>query len=107
MKHSFYIIGGVIYVDKFLFHESQYNDNHLSKLVGSYTLNLFKPRPRIITGIHSVTIDYSNIESLEINYDDPQRFINELRDYYKSDVRGHIVILQEAEKPQDLLINTY
>jgi hypothetical protein len=106
MQKSFDIIDGIVYVDKWLYQEAQQLDNNISKLTGSYAVNLFKPRPVVTTGIDSVTIDYHNVERLGVEKD-PVEFIEELRSTYKYRIRGHIVIDQEDIGQQDLMINRY
>ena len=106
MESSFNIIGGIVYVDKWLYHEAQELDNNISKLMGSQNLNMFKPRPTVRIGIHSVTIDYRNIESISVPKD-PVLFVEELRRTYKSKVRGHILIKKNNQVLEDIIINKY
>jgi hypothetical protein len=106
MQKGFDIIDGMVYVDKWLFQEAQQLDNNISKLTGSYSVNLFRPRPMVTTGIDSVTIDYHNIDRLGIEKD-PQEFLEELRSTYKYKIRGHIVIQQESMDQQDIVINRF
>lgn len=106
MENSFSIIGGILYIDKWLYREAQELDNNISKLMGSQNLNMFKPRPTVTTGIQSVTIDYHNIDSISVPKD-PMLFVEELRSTYKSNVRGHILIKKQDHILQDIIINKY
>ena len=106
MEKSFCIIGGILYIDKWLYREAQELDNNISKLMGSQNLNMFKPRPTVTTGIQSVTIDYQSVDSISIPKD-PMLFVEELRTTYKSKVRGHILIKKQDHILQDIIINNY
>jgi len=106
VENSFNIIGGIVYVDKWLYREAQELDNNISKLMGSQNLNMFKPRPTVTTGIHSVIIDYHNIESISVPKD-PVLFVKELRTTYDNKVRGHILIKKHNQALQDIVINKY
>ena len=106
VEKSFCIIGGILYIDKWLYREAQELDNNISKLMGSQNLNMFKPRPTVTTGIQSVTIDYQSVDSISIPKD-PMLFVEELRTTYKSKVRGHILIKKQDHILQDIIINNY
>lgn len=106
MINKFYIIDGIVYVDKHIFRESLQIDNNISKLSGSTCLNIFKTKPKIITGVESVTIDFHNIDGIAI-HKDPLVFVDELRKTYQNKVRGHLVIDMGNESPVDIHINSY
>ncbi|MCF8017772.1 MAG: hypothetical protein K9L62_00100 [Vallitaleaceae bacterium] len=106
VNNSFNIIGGIIYVDKWIYREAQEHDNNISKLLGSQNLNMFKPRPTITTGIHSVTIDYRSIDSISVPKD-PKLFVEELRTTYNTKVRGHILIKKHNQDLEDIIINKF
>jgi len=106
MKQHFEIVGGVVYLDKSLFADSLKVDNDLSKLMGSACANIFKTRPRIITGVESVTIDYADSDSIRIDQD-PELYLHSLQDHYHSRVRGHLVVDIGEERPVDMMINSF
>lgn len=106
MNRSFKIIDGIVYLDKVCYQQAQQVDNCLSKLTGSICEYMFKKRPTITTGIESVTIDFHNIDAIEINKD-PVLFVQEIRLTYQNRIRGHIVIDEGAKTPSDILINKY
>ncbi len=106
MKEHFEIIGGVVYLDKSLFTDSLKYDNDLSKLIGSTCVNIFKTKPRIQTGVESVTIDYADSDSVRIDQD-PKIYVQNLQDQYHSRVRGHLVMDIGGEQPVDIEINSF
>ncbi len=106
MISSFEIVGGVVYLDKMLYSDSLNLDNDLSKLTGSTCVNMFKMRPRIWTGVESVTIDYEDSDGVMIQKD-PNMYIEELRQHYHSRVRGHLIVDIGEKQPIDLVINKY
>lgn len=106
MKKSFNIIDGTVYLDKKLYQQAQFEDNNISKLTGSVCMNIFKTKPRLSTGIDSVTIDYHNGGDVRINRD-PIEFVEEMRTTYQNKVRGHIVVDVGEDAPMDILINNF
>lgn len=106
MNSKFEIIDGIVYVEKNLFEEAQNEDNNISKLVGSPSVNLFKTRPRIITGVESVTIDYRFADEISVDID-PTIFVKEIQSLYDYRVRGHLIVDVGDHQPQDMLINRY
>lgn len=106
MKEHFEIIGGVVYLDKSLFVDALKVDNDLSKLIGSTCVNIFKAKPKIQSGVESVTIDYAMSDSIRIDQD-PEAYVHNLQDHYHSLVRGHIVVDTGEGHPVDLVINSF
>lgn len=106
MNEHFEIIGGVVYLDKSLFTDSLKADNDLSKLIGSTCMNIFKMKPRIQTGVESVTIDYADSDSIRIDQN-PKMYVHNLQDHYHSRVRGHLVMDIGEEQPVDMVINSF
>lgn len=106
MKTHFEIIGGTVYLDKQLFADSLRHDNDLSKLMGSACTNIFATRPKVQTGIDTVTIDYSESDSVRINQD-PVDYIRRLQEDYQNSVRGHLIMDAGDGDTIDLLINRY
>ena len=106
MNEHFEIIGGVVYLDKSLFTDSLKTDNDLSKLIGSTCANIFKTKPRIQTGVESVTIDYADSDSVRIDQD-PKMYVHNIQDQYHSRVRGHLVMDIGEEQPVYIIINSY
>lgn len=106
MNEHFDIVGGIVYLDKSLYTDSLIVDNDLSKLSGSSCANMFKTRPRIQSGVDSVSIDFSGSDNVTIDQD-PVLYIHKLQEHYHNQVRGHLVIDIGAGEPIDMLINTY
>lgn len=106
MKEHFEIIGGVVYLDKSLFVDALKVDNDLSKLIGSTCVNIFKAKPRIQSGVESVTIDYATSDSIRIDQD-PEIYVHKLQDHYHERVRGHLLVDIGEEQPVDMIINSF
>ena len=106
MNKHFEIVGGIVYLDKSLYTDSLKVDNALSKLSGSTCVNMFKTKPKIQSGIESVTIDYTGSDSVVIDQN-PADYIHQLQEQYHNLVRGHLIMDIGEGDPIDMLINTY
>jgi hypothetical protein len=67
---------------------------------------MFKARPRITTGVESVTINYDLSDGVTVEKD-PLIYVEELRQHYNSRVRGHLIVDVGEIHPVDLTINRY
>lgn len=105
MINGFEIVDGKLFVDKELFRQAQLTDNNLSKLTGNDASRIFKKKPRIYTGIESVTIDYHGADQVPVPRDINQ-FINEIKESYHYKVRGSIKVAVN-EDIFNVVINTY
>ena len=106
MKEHFDIIGGIVYLDKQIYTQSLTVDNDISKLTGSVCDNIFRIRPRVQCGIDSVTIDYTESDSVRVDQD-PGTYIHHLQEHYHNGIRGHLIMDIGDELPTDMVINRY
>lgn len=106
MNKQFEIVGGIVYLDKSLYTDSLKADNEISKLFGSTCVNMFKTKPRIQSGVESVTIDYAGSDSVVIDQE-PVEYIHHLQEQYHNMVRGHLIMDIGEGDPIDMLINNY
>lgn len=105
MIDAFEIVDGKLFIDKELFMQAQLTDNNLSKLTGNDVSRIFFRKPRIYTGIESVTIDYHGADEV-IVHSELDRFVDEIKNAYHYKVRGAIKVAVDKEV-FNVVINTY